>query len=178
MVMRSRSAGDARPVLIELNSWCVASMDLSIRLFASARKSSIAAMSPPSGGRDDRADALARGDAADVALGELEDEDRQSVVHAERERRRVHDLEAALDGLEVRERRDEPGCWVLVRVTVIDALHAVLRHEDRLGADLERAKRRGGVGREERVPRAGGEDDDALLLQVSDGATPDVRLGD
>ena len=67
---------------------------------------------------------------------------------------------------------------ILVRVTVVDALHAVLRHEDRLGADLERAQRRGGVGREERVPRAGGEDDDALLLQMSDGATPDVRLGD
>jgi hypothetical protein len=30
-----------------LNSWCVDSIDLSMRLFASARKSSIAAMLPP-----------------------------------------------------------------------------------------------------------------------------------
>ena len=67
---------------------------------------------------------------------------------------------------------------VLVRVAVVDALHPVLRHEDRLGADLERTQRRGGVRREERVPGAGGEDDDALLLEVADRAASDVRLGD
>ena len=33
---------------MELNSWIVASIDLSIRRFASARKSSIAAIGPPS----------------------------------------------------------------------------------------------------------------------------------
>ena len=113
-----------------------------------------------------------------LPCGELEDVDRQPVVHAERERRRVHHLEAALDRLEVRELGDEPRVRVLVRVAVVDALDAVLRHQDRLGADLERAQRRGGVGREERVARAGGEDHDALLLEVADRAAPDVRLGD
>ena len=46
------------------------------------------------------------------------------------------------------------------RVAVVDALDAVLAHQDRLGADLERAQRGGRVGREERVAGAGGEDDD------------------
>ena len=63
------------------------------------------------------------------------------------------------------------------RVGRVDALHAVLRHEDRVGVDLERAQRRRGVGGEERVAGAGGEDHDALLLQVADRAAADVGLG-
>src|SRR5918995_5164095 len=133
MVTRSRSAGEARPVRIELNSWCVASIDLSIRLFASARKSSIAAIRAPSlGGTDDRADALARGDAPDVALRQLEHVDREPVVHAQREGGRVHHLEPALDRLEVRELGDELRGRILVRVPVVDALYLVLCHQDRL----------------------------------------------
>ena len=67
---------------------------------------------------------------------------------------------------------------ILVRIAVVHALHPVLRHEDRLGADLERAERGSRVGREERVAGAGGEDHDALLLEVADRAAPDVRLRD
>src|ERR671918_2897289 len=122
--MRSRSAGDARPVRTELNSWCVASIDLSIRRFASARNSSIAATSPSLlRGRDDRADALAPGDAADVPFRQAEDVDREPVVHAQRERRRVHDLEAPLDGLEVGELGEELRLRVLARIAVVHALH-------------------------------------------------------
>ena len=62
------------------------------------------------------------------------------------------------------------------RVAVVDAVDAVLAHEDRLRADLERAQRRGGVGREERVAGAAREDDDAALLEVADRAAADVRL--
>jgi hypothetical protein len=54
----------------------------------------------------------------------------------------------------------------------------VLRHQDRLGADLERAQGGRGVRREERVAGPGREDDDAALLQVPDSAAPDVGLGD
>src|SRR5207244_674755 len=53
-------------------------------------------------GRDDRPDLFAVDDARDVALGELEDVDREAVVHAERQRRRVHHLQPALDRLEMR----------------------------------------------------------------------------
>ena len=66
----------------------------------------------------------------------------------------------------------------VARVAVVDARDAVLRHQDRLGADLERPQRGGRVGREERVAGAGREDDDAALLEVPDRAAADVRLGD
>ena len=55
-------------------------------------------------------------------------------------------------------------------IAVVDARDAVLCHQDRVGADLERAQRRRGVGREERVARSGGEDDDAVLFEVPDRA--------
>ena len=66
---------------------------------------------------------------------------------------------------------------LLPRVAVVHALDAVLRHQDRVGAHLERAQRGGGVGREERVAGAGREDHDAALLEVAHRAAPDVRLG-
>ena len=47
IVIRSRSAADARPVRTLLNSWRVLSIDLSMRRVASARNSSIAAITPP-----------------------------------------------------------------------------------------------------------------------------------
>jgi hypothetical protein len=43
---------------------------------------------------------------------------------------------------------------------------------------IDRAQCGRGVGGEERVARAGGEDHDASLLEVAHRAAPDVRLGD
>src|SRR5207342_224659 len=128
-----------------LNSWCVASIDLSIRRWASARKSSIAAIRRLLGGRDDRAHALACRDPADVPLRQLEDIDRQTVVHAQAERNGVHHSQAPLDRLEVRELRNEACTRVLSGIAVVDALDCVLAHEDRLCPDLERTERRRGV---------------------------------
>src|SRR5581483_5773959 len=177
--MRSRSAADARPVRTELKCSWVDSTDLSIRRVASWMNSSMLAMGlGSSGGRDDRADPLAGEDAADVAGLEAEDIDRQLVVHAQRERGRVHHLEAALDRLEVRQAGQELRVLVDARVAVVDPAHLVLRHQDRLGADLQGAERGRGVGREERVAGTGGEDHDAALLEVPDGAAANVRLGD
>ena len=67
---------------------------------------------------------------------------------------------------------------VLARVGVVDAVDAVLGHQQHLGVDLDRAQRGGGVGGHVGVAGAGGEDDDAPLLEVADRAAPDVRLGD
>ena len=67
---------------------------------------------------------------------------------------------------------------VLARVGAVDALHPVLGHQDRLGVDLERPQRRRGVGGEERVAGARGEDHDPALLEVAHRAAPDVGLGD
>src|SRR5690606_38582089 len=47
-----------------------------------------------------------------------------------------------------------------------------------VGLDLEGAQRGGGVGGEERVAGAGREDHDPALLQVAQGAAPDVGLRD
>ena len=109
---------------------------------------------------------------------EAEDVDRQPVVHAQRERGRVHHLEAALDRLEVRELGQEPGAGVLVRVTVVDAVDAVLPHQDRVRADLQGAQRGSRVRREERVAGARREDHDPALLEVADRAAADIGLGD
>ena len=70
------------------------------------------------------------------------------------------------------------GSRVGPRVAVVDALDAVLRHQDRLGADLERPQRRGRVGREERVAGSRGEDHDPPLLEVAHRAAADVGLRD
>ncbi len=166
----------------------VCSIDTSIRRSQSARKSSIAATYalPPARCHSasfagvatmvpirspDATRTMFPSTSSKTWIGTL-------VVHAERERRRVHHLQAALDRLEVRQLRQEPGVRVEARIAVVDARDAVLRHQDRLGADLERPERRGGVGREERVAGACGEDHDPPLLEVADRAAPDVRLGD
>src|SRR5712691_3821391 len=105
----------------------------------------------PSGRRDDRADPFARDDAANVAVRQAEDVNRQLVVHAQGERRRVHHLEAALDRLQVSQAGKELRRLVDARIAVVDALDLVLRHQDRLRADLERAQRGRRVRGEERV---------------------------
>ncbi len=145
-----------------------------MRSRASARNSSIRSLNstPPS--------PLARRTRSGrcCARPTVEDVDRQVVVHAERQRCRVHHPQAALDRLVVGDVRQEGRVSVLARVDVVDALHVVLGHQYRLRVDLERSQRGGGVGREERVARAGGEDHDAALLEVAHRAPPDVGLRD
>ena len=82
---------------------------------------------------DQRAHPLAADDPIYVAgVPHVEDVDGKVVVHAERERGRVHHLEPALDRLAVADRGDELGVRVGRRVGVVDALHPVLGHQDRL----------------------------------------------
>jgi len=50
--------------------------------------------------------------------------------------------------------------------------------EEDVGLDLHGAEAGGGVGREEGVAGAGGEDDDAVLLEVAHGTAADVGFGD
>src|SRR3954466_6478582 len=174
--MRSSSAGLARPVRTEPNSLFVDWTDLCMRSLASARSSFV--ISDISGG-DQRSHALAGHYPVDVALVvHVEHVERDPALHAQRQRREVHDAEAALERLHVRDRVDELCVGVLARVGGEHALHAVLGHEDRLGVDLAGAQRGGGVGREERVAGAGREDHDAPLLEVAHRAAADVGLGD
>jgi len=100
------------------------------------------------------------------------------IVHAERERRRVHHLEAALDRLQVRDLGQELRVRIESRIPVVDPLDPVLRHQDRLGVDLERPQRGGRVRGEERIARSGGEDDDPLLLEMAYRPPANVGLRD
>src|SRR5213082_625524 len=137
MSMRSSSEADARPVRTVLNSFRACSTDLPMRVSASLISSSTVAISGallPC--LDDGTDVLAGDDPGDIAVGELEHVNRELVVHAERERRRVHNLEPALDRLEMRQPRQEPGGGILVRIAVVDPLDAVLGHQDGVRADL------------------------------------------
>ena len=61
-------------------------------------------------------------------------------------------------------------------IRVVDAVDLRGLHEA-IDIELARAQRSGGVGREVRVAGTCGENDDAALLHVADGATPDVGLG-
>ena len=100
---RGRRAARAHRVELVLRS---ASTDLSMRRFASSSSSSIMRALPgvemivPI-----RSPATTRSMLPLVV--EAEDVDRQAVVHAERERRRVHHLQAALDRLHVRQLGEE-----------------------------------------------------------------------
>src|SRR5712671_4128990 len=127
MSIRSRSAADARPVRTVLNSLRACSTDLPMRVSASPISWSTVAIPCLLPCLDDGTDVLAGDDTGDVAVGELENVNGEPVVHAQRKRGRVHDLEAALDGLEMREARQEPRLGIHVRVAVVDPLDAVLR---------------------------------------------------
>src|SRR6266550_3930264 len=178
MSIRSSSEADARPVRTVLNSLRACSTDLPMRVSASPISWSTVAIRCLLPCLDDGTDVFAGYDTSDVAVGELENVNGEPVVHAQRERGRVHDLEAPLDRLEMGEARQEPRLGIHVRVAVVNPLDAVLRHQDRVGADLQGAQGCRRVGREERIARARGEDDDAPLLEMPDRAPPDVGLRD
>src|SRR5579872_1391711 len=125
----------------------------------------------------ERADRLAPDDAFDVPLAhQLEHDDREPVVHAQRQRGVVEHFQTELQHLEIIERIEAHRSRILLRIGVVDAVH-LRRLEDRFGADLKGAQRGGRIGREIRISRAGCEDDHPALLQMADRAAPDVRLG-
>ena len=107
---------------------------------------------------------------------EVEDHDRELVVHAERDGGGVHHLQAAVEHLDVAHARELHRRLVLGRIGGVDAVH-LGGLEDHLRADLHRAQRPRGIGGEEWIARARREDDHAALLEVADGPPPDVGLG-
>ena len=129
-------------------------------------------------GGDEGAHAVAAGHPRDVVgLVEVEDHDRQVVLHAQGDRRRVEHLELVAEDVVVAEALVAGGGRVLHRVRVVDAVHLGGLEQD-LGVDLHGAQRRGRVGGEVRVAGAGDEDRHAALLEVAHGAPADVRLRD
>src|SRR5690606_13446338 len=87
----------------------------------------------------------------------------------------VHHVEVAGDDFVVAQRVEALGVGVLLGVRVVHAVD-LGGLEQQVGADLDRAQGGARVGGKEGVAGAGGEDRDATLLQVPDGAAADVVL--
>ena len=122
---------------------------------------------------------LASGDTPDVARRELEHVDREVIVHAERERRRVHHLQPLLDRLQVGQLRDQLGVRV-ARAGRRRGRPATPCFAIRIAsAPISSARRAAAVSVVKNgLPGAGGEDDDAALLEMAHRPPADVRLGD
>src|SRR4029078_687701 len=121
--MRSRSAGLARPVRTEPNSPFVDWTDFPMRSLASARSAFVSSLMS---GLDQGAYALAAHYPVDVVLVvHVEHVQRDAVLHAQRERREIHDTQAPLERLHVCDLRDQLGGGVLARVGRQHALHPV-----------------------------------------------------
>src|SRR5690349_9898073 len=126
---------------------------------------------------DQRADLLPAYCSHDVTLfHQVEDDNGQAVVHAQAHRRGVHELQFQAEHLTVVKLMEAHGIGHSARIRIVDPVH--LRPlEERLGADLQRALGRTGVGGEEGSTKTGPEDDDPPLLQVADRPAGNVRLG-
>ena len=112
-----------------------------------------------------------------AGLEDAEHLDRQLLVAAQRERGRVHHLQVLDDRLVEADLGVARRARVLLRVGGVDAVDlGRLQHD--LRADLGAAQRGRGVGGEERVAGAGGEDDDLAFLEVLQRLGPHVGLDD
>src|SRR6266699_5670453 len=176
MRIPSSSPADARPVRTAANSRPSASRAPVIFVSTSLIMLTtlwVSAMDSPSR-RHDRAYGLAEDDPLDVTgSGQIEDDDRQLVVHAERDRGGVHHLQPAIEHLDVRHPLETLRVLVLLGIGGVDAVDLGRLH-DRIGPDLDGPQRPRGVRREERVAGARGEDHDATLFEVTDRAPADV----
>src|ERR1017187_1219430 len=124
------------------------------------------------------ADGFAHGYSHYIAGGvQIENDNRQLVVPAHGDGGRVHHAQALGEHLEVGDLGVPDGLvGELQRIAIVDAIDA-RSLDDHVGLDLERAQGGGGVGGKVRVGGASGENGDAALFQVADGAAADVRFG-
>ena len=107
----------------------------------------------------------------------VENDDRDSVIHAKAESRRVHYLEPLRQRFGKGEVLKTLGVRVHVRVAIVNAVD-LRRLQDDVGANLARAKRRGRVGREIRIAGACDENDHAPQFEMANRASEDERFGD
>src|SRR5450759_2557837 len=139
--MSSSTVAEARPVRTTENSCPRCPRALSMRSPASEMTWS-ATVVPSS---DDRSDTLALERALDVRVTlHVEHDDGQVVVHAQRDGRVVHHLEASVDDLDVRKLVELLRVRVRRRVGVVDPVDLRGLHYT-FGADLQGAQGRGGV---------------------------------
>src|SRR5207302_3534658 len=124
------------------------------------------------------ADFFAFDDPDDVAgLAHAEDHHGHVVVFAEGDGGGVHDAEVEAEDVGVGDLVEFGGFFVDFGVGGVDSVDGGGFEED-VGFDLHGAEAGGGVGGEEGVTGACGEDDDAAFFEVAHGAAADVGFGD
>src|SRR5262245_38018067 len=145
----SRIVTVARPLRTPASSCLTWSIAVFIRLLTSPNRPfrSLTSIADTSR-RDERADGLADDGAPDVPRRpQVEDDDRQAIVHAERDRGRVHHLQALLEDLQVRDAIESRRSRLDHRIRVVNAVD-LCRLENDVRLDFHRAQRGGGVGAE------------------------------
>ncbi len=124
----------------------------------------------------ERPDRLAIHDRLEVARPmQIENNDRKLIVHAQRNRGRIHHLEATLEHLEVRELLEALRSGMSLGVGIVHAVN-LGRLENDFGANFHRSESRCGVGSKVRIACPCSEDHDSILFKMPDRAAPDVRL--
>ena len=110
-------------------------------------------------------------------LPDREHDDRHPVLAGKREGGRIHDLQITFDRLLVGQAVIADGLWVLLGIGAVDAVDVGgLQH--RLGADFGGPQHRRGVGREERIAGAAGEQHHPVLAEMPQRPPPLVGLAD
>src|SRR5207253_5912384 len=100
-------------------------------------------------------------------MGRVEDDDRDLVLAAERDRGVVHYAKIFVDQVKIVETTEPLGLRVILRIGVIDTVHLRrLQYHLRLDLDCAQGGRR--VGAEVGIAAAGREDNYPALLQVTD----------
>src|SRR3954462_9831026 len=117
-----------------------------------------------------RPDRFTRDHASQVSRGaQVEDDDRELVVHAQGDGGGVHHLEPLFQDLDVGNGIVFGGVFVDHRVGGVDAVD-LGPLEDDVGFHLHRAERSGGVGGEVGIAGAGGEEHYPALFQFAAGS--------
>src|ERR1039457_3935345 len=111
-----------------------------------------------------------------AARVQIENNNRKLVVPAHGNGSGVHDGQRLGQDFQVRNFTVHHGAGELQGVLIVHSIHAG-GFGDHLRADFQGAQGGGGVGREVRIRGAAGEDADAALFQMAQGASADVRLG-
>src|SRR5712691_4158282 len=125
-----------------------------------------------------RAHALAQHHPLDVPMFvHVEHHDRHAVVHAQRNRRRVHHLQVLVQHFPVRNRGKKFRIRNLLRIGVVNSVHAG-SFQNYVRLNFHGPQRRRRIGRKVRIPRARCENYHTVLFEVPHRAPPDERLRD
>ncbi len=127
---------------------------------------------------DEGADGQAAEGVGKISVGcEIEDDDGDVIVHAEAEGGGVHDVEPLGEALLEGDGVVADGVGIFPWVAIVNTVH-LGGLEDDVCTHLTGAEGGGGVGGEEGIPGAGGEDDDLAAVELALRLAADEGLCD